>query len=330
MAASRVVLYIGAMNEHNENKVHILVVDDDAGLRELLADYLTGQGYAVGAVADGAEMEAFLAERPADLVILDLMLPGEDGLSLARRLRVRGNLPIIMLSARGEEIDRIVGLEVGADDYLAKPFNPRELLARIRAVLRRHGEPKESIPPASYCFGPFQFDPERRRLVRDGEEVALTSGEFALLRIFVEHANRVLSRDHLMDLIKGFERDPFDRSIDVRVTRLRRKMRLTRQSRAISVPYGGRAICSHRRGAQHETLAGSPGDFVRQDRCHPDRGPVGVPAGRAGGGGGDRIPADGKAFGRRSGGADGAVRPDLGRASARDSPGLRGRIGQEP
>jgi DNA-binding response OmpR family regulator len=221
MAAGRVVLYIGAMNEH---KVHILVVDDDAGLRELLADYLTGQGYAVGTVADGEEMEAYLAERPADLVILDLMLPGEDGLSLARRLRVRGNLPIIMLSARGEEIDRIVGLEVGADDYLAKPFNPRELLARIRAVLRRRGEAKESAQPAGYCFGPFQFDPERRRLVRGGEDVALTSGEFALLRIFVEHSNRVLSRDHLMDLIKGFERNPFDRSIDVRVTRLRRKI----------------------------------------------------------------------------------------------------------
>ncbi|BAN34254.1 transcriptional regulatory protein OmpR [Sulfuricella denitrificans skB26] len=208
----------------NEHKVHILVVDDDAGLRELLADYLAGQGYAVGAVADGVEMEAYLARQSADLVILDLMLPGEDGLSLARRLRVRGNLPIIMLSARGEEIDRIIGLEVGADDYLAKPFNPRELLARIRAVLRRRGEAKESVVPANYCFGPFQLDPDRRRLLRDGEEVALTSGEFALLHIFVEHANRVLSRDYLMDLLKGFERDPFDRSIDVRVTRLRRKI----------------------------------------------------------------------------------------------------------
>jgi len=129
-----------------------------------------------------------------------------------------------MLSARGEEIDRIVGLEVGADDYLAKPFNPRELLARIRAVLRRHEGAKEPAQPAGYCFGPFQLDFERRRLVRGGEEIALTSGEFALLRIFVEHANQVLSRDHLMDLIKGFERDPFDRSIDVRVTRLRRKV----------------------------------------------------------------------------------------------------------
>jgi DNA-binding response OmpR family regulator len=208
----------------DERKLNILVVDDDAGLRELLADYLTGQGYTVGAVADGVEMDAYLAGQPVDLVILDLMLPGEDGLSLARRLRVRGNLPIIMLSARGEEIDRIVGLEMGADDYLAKPFNPRELLARIRAVLRRRGEAKASAPPANYRFGPFEFDPDRRRLVRDGEEVALTSGEFALLRIFVEHANRVMSRDYLMDLIKGFERDPFDRSIDVRVTRLRRKI----------------------------------------------------------------------------------------------------------
>jgi DNA-binding response OmpR family regulator len=221
MAAERVVLYIGAMNE---NKIHILVVDDDAGLRELLADYLTGQGYAVGAAADGTEMDACLARQPADLVILDLMLPGEDGLSLARRLRVRGNLPIIMLSARGEEIDRIVGLEMGADDYLAKPFNPRELLARIRAVLRRRGAAQEPVLPASYCFGPFQFDPERRRLAKEGEEIALTSGEFALLHIFVENANRVLTRDHLMDRIKGFERDPFDRSIDVRVTRLRRKI----------------------------------------------------------------------------------------------------------
>lgn len=207
-----------------EQKTHILVVDDDAGLRELLIDYLTGQGYVVGAVADGVEMDAYLADQPADLVILDLMLPGEDGLSLAHRLRARGNLPIIMLSARGEEIDRIVGLEVGADDYLAKPFNPRELLARVRAVLRRRGEVKDSVPPTSFHFGPFQFDPDRRRLLKDGEEFALTSGEFALLHIFVEHPNRILSRDHLMDLIKGFERDPFDRSIDVRVTRLRRKI----------------------------------------------------------------------------------------------------------
>ena len=202
----------------------VLVVDDDPALRELLSDYLTANGMVVEAVGDGAAMRRALVAGMPGAIVLDLMLPGEDGLSLARELRTHSEVPILMLSARGEEIDRIVGLEVGADDYLAKPFNPRELLARIRAVLRRRGETKESMPPASYCFGPFQFDPERRRLVRGGEEVALTSGEFALLRIFVEHANRVLSRDHLMDLIKGFERDPFDRSIDVRVTRLRRKI----------------------------------------------------------------------------------------------------------
>ena len=211
----------------DSQKEHILVVDDDPGLRELLEQYLVEQGYAVESVADGGAMERHLAQHQADLVILDLMLPGEDGLTLARKLRAQGGQPIIMLSARGEDIDRIIGLEVGADDYLAKPFNPRELLARIRAVLRR----KENAPAAGeetssgLCsFGPFSLDCNAHRLDRDGAEVALTAGEFNLLRIFVEHPNRVLSRDSLMDLIKGYERTPFDRSIDVRVTRLRRKI----------------------------------------------------------------------------------------------------------
>ncbi|PWB46864.1 MAG: two-component system response regulator OmpR, partial [Nitrosomonadales bacterium] len=209
------------------DKEHILVVDDDPGLRELLQQYLTEQGYEVAAVNDGAQMEQHLAQRPADLVILDLMLPGEDGLSLARKLRAKGAQPIIMLSARGEDIDRIIGLEVGADDYLAKPFNPRELLARIRAVLRRKESPQpevESPPSCVLSFGPYRLDVNSRQLALNGEEVALTAGEFNLLRIFVEHPNRVLSRDMLMDLIKGYERTPFDRSIDVRVTRLRRKI----------------------------------------------------------------------------------------------------------
>ncbi|MDP2783555.1 MAG: response regulator [Sulfurimicrobium sp.] len=207
---------------------HILVVDDDPGLRELLQRYLAEQGYQLDAVADGAAMEQHLAAHEADLVILDLMLPGEDGLTLARKLRARGGPPIIMLSARGEDIDRIIGLEVGADDYLAKPFNPRELLARIRAVLRR----REGVDPRKeedserdiFRFGPFGLDPHARTLTREGAEISLTAGEFNLLRIFVEHPNRVLSRDSLMDLIKGYERTPFDRSIDVRVTRLRRKI----------------------------------------------------------------------------------------------------------
>jgi DNA-binding response OmpR family regulator len=224
MAQPTTILYSADMENIKE---HILVVDDDPGLRELLQQYLTEQGYEVVAVNDGTAMEQHLAQQPADLVILDLMLPGEDGLTLARKLRAQGAQPIIMLSARGEDIDRIIGLEVGADDYLAKPFNPRELLARIRAVLRRKENPKTGAEePASgvFSFGPYRLDVNAHQLALDNEEVALTSGEFNLLRIFVEHPNRVLSRDLLMDLIKGYERTPFDRSIDVRVTRLRRKI----------------------------------------------------------------------------------------------------------
>lgn len=204
---------------------HILVVDDDPDLRALLARYLKEQGMRVTAVADGVAMDAVLARDRADLVILDLMLPGEDGLALARRLRAAGDTPIIMLSARGEEVDRIVGLEVGADDYLAKPFSPRELLARIRAVLRRRAGAATPSPPAEVvAFGPFRLDYASHTLTRDGVTVALTTGEYALLRVMIEHPNRALSRDQLIELLKGYDRSPFDRSIDVRVTRLRRKI----------------------------------------------------------------------------------------------------------
>ena len=206
---------------------HILVVDDDAGLRELLQSYLAEQGYRVDAVGDGIAMEQFLAGQNADLIILDLMLPGEDGLALARKLKTRGGQPIIMLSARGEDVDRIVGLEVGADDYLAKPFNPRELLARVRALLRRRCEKEdmqEELVRNTFQFGPFSLDMDSRALSREGAEVPLTAGEYNLLRVFTEHPHRVLSRDVLMDILKGYERMPFDRSIDVRVTRLRRKI----------------------------------------------------------------------------------------------------------
>jgi DNA-binding response OmpR family regulator len=205
---------------------HLLVVDDDEETRELLSLYLGQQGFDVAVVEDGEAMDAWLAENSTDLVILDLMLPGEDGLSIARRLQGEFKLPIVMISARGEELDRIVGLEVGADDYLPKPFNPRELLARVRAVLRRSG-PADATGPVhekGYRFGDFLFDGERRVLYRNDEEVELSRSEFDLLHVFVQRPNRVLSRDLIMDYLSGGERDPFDRSIDVRVTRLRHKI----------------------------------------------------------------------------------------------------------
>ncbi len=211
-----------------EAKQRILVVDDDAALRELVADYLGASGFQVDGVGDGVALRARMAERGADLVVLDLMLPGEDGLSLLRWLRAGGGPPVIIVSARGEEVDRVVGLELGADDYLAKPFGPRELLARVRAVLRRGAAdngPNEFGPVSGVAtFGPFRLDLATHVLARDGREISLTSGEFTLLRIFLEHPNQVLTRDHLITLVKGYERAPFDRSVDVRVTRLRRKI----------------------------------------------------------------------------------------------------------
>ncbi len=207
-----------------EDRPHILVVDDDAGIRDLLSEYLGQQGYRVDTARDGREMDVHLARGRPALVVMDLMLPGEDGLSLTRRLKSTAGCPVIMLSARGEDIDRIVGLEVGADDYLPKPFNPRELLARIRAVLRRGSETAQAQPSSIFRFGDHELDTDAQRLTRNGEEIPLTHAEFALLKIFVEHPNRALSRDQIMDWLKGYERDPFDRSIDVRVTRLRRKI----------------------------------------------------------------------------------------------------------
>ncbi len=204
----------------------IYVADDDAGIRDLLAEYLAAQGYAVRCAKDGAELDAFLAEKSPQLIVLDWMMPGEDGLAIARRLKSQpGAPPIIMLSARGVDVDRIIGLEVGADDYLPKPFNARELLARIRAVLRRPAV--AAVPEREarlYRFGPYTVNLDARSLQRDGVEVSLTHGEFDLLEIFVSHPNRALTRDWLMDQLRGFERDPFDRSVDVRVNRLRKKI----------------------------------------------------------------------------------------------------------
>ncbi|MBL8503103.1 MAG: response regulator [Rhodocyclaceae bacterium] len=205
-----------------ECRGRILVVDDDEGLRELLVRYLKDNGYEAAGVADGQAMKRHLSSHQVDLLLLDVMLPGEDGLTLAREIGAHGGPPIIMLSARGEEVDRIVGLEVGADDYLPKPFSHRELLARVAAVLRRR-------QPAAASgrirrFGPFEVDLEAHRLTRNGEEVDLSGAEFALLKVLIENPDRVLGRDALVELLKGYERAPFDRMVDVRVTRLRRKI----------------------------------------------------------------------------------------------------------
>jgi len=209
-------------------KSTIYVTDDDPGIRELVTEYLSSHGYAVETAEDAASLDRLLGARLPELLVLDWMMPGEDGLSVARRLRAQpGFPPIIMLSAKGEDIDRIVGLEVGADDYLPKPFNPRELLARIRAVLRRQGGAAVPAPAETgraVRFGPFSVNLDARTLSRDGTEIPLTGGEYELLEIFVTHASRALSRDWLMDQLRGFERDPFDRSIDVRVNRLRKKI----------------------------------------------------------------------------------------------------------
>lgn len=206
----------------------VLVVDDDADLRELLIRYLRSNGFDAYAVADGAALDKWLLERSPDLVVLDLMLPDRDGLTIARELRSRGDLPVVMLSAHGTDVDRIVGLEVGADDYLTKPFNPRELLARIRAVLRRRlgGKAREAAAATEhmYRFGPFCLDMRAHQLARDGTEVPLTAAEFRLLSLFIEHANQLLTRDVLMNMLKGYDCAAFDRSIDVAITRLRRKI----------------------------------------------------------------------------------------------------------
>ena len=204
----------------------LLVVDDDPELRELTQTYLMKNGFIVNTVESSVGMDEFLSTNDVDLLILDLMLPGEHGLAIAKRLKKKKDLPIIIVSAQGEDIDRIVGLEIGADDYLPKPFNPRELLARIRAVLRRSSgklEEKE-IESSRLVFNDYELDLNAHSLSRGGEKVSLTSGEFDLLALLAANPNRVLHRDTILDKLTGAERSPFDRSIDVRVTRLRGKL----------------------------------------------------------------------------------------------------------
>lgn len=204
----------------------ILVVDDDPELTELLSSYLGNQGFEVATACDGAAMHARLAEFQPDLLILDLMLPGEDGLTLCRNLRATSRLPILMLTARGDDMDRIIGLEMGADDYLPKPFNPRELLARIKSILRRaeDHETREK-PPKSLHFAGWTLDLSARNLIgADGVVIALSTGEFRLLHLLAESPNRVFSRDQLMDTLAGRDAGPFDRTIDVMISRLRRRL----------------------------------------------------------------------------------------------------------
>ena len=207
---------------------HILVVDDDREIRSLVAQFLKKHGYRVSDAADGREMMQALDKNRFDLVVLDLMLPGEDGLSLCRRVRADSDLPIIMLTAMGEETDRIVGLEMGADDYLPKPFNPRELLARIKAVMRRAAHANIEPPErdtATRVFDGWRLDIEKRQLRSpDDVLVPLTAGEYELLAALVERPGRLLSRDQLLDLTRGRDAAPFDRSVDVLISRLRRKI----------------------------------------------------------------------------------------------------------
>ena len=209
----------------------VLIVDDDREIRDLLARFLRKHGLRVETVADGRAMARALETGRFDLVVLDLMLPGEDGLSLCRHLRATSSLPVIMLTAVAEDTDRIVGLEIGADDYVTKPFNPRELLARIKAVLRRTVGGGRETSEGTLTFAGWRLAAAPRELRDpDGVLVPLTSGEFDLLLAFVERPERVLSRDQLLDLTKGRDAVPFDRSIDVQLSRLRRKIEIDPQN----------------------------------------------------------------------------------------------------
>ena len=207
---------------------HLLVVDDDTGVLDLLRRYFTGQGFEVSTAANGAGMRDVIARTTVDLVLLDLGLPGEDGFELTRQLRKHWNGALIIITGRGESVDRVVGLELGADDYVTKPLDLRELLARVRSVLRR-AAPSASADGVggqdALQFGGFVLIPESRTLrTTGGETIALTTGEYELLRVLVEHPNRVLSRDDLMEHIHGRNAGPFDRAIDVQIGRLRRKV----------------------------------------------------------------------------------------------------------
>ena len=222
---------------------HILIVDDDRDIRTLLSDYLQKNGFRTTAVAEGKAMRKALENTHVDLIVLDLMLPGEDGLKLCRELRATSQIPVLMLTALGEEVDRVVGLEVGADDYLSKPFSPRELVGRIKAILRRTAH-RPRDPQVSevngYRFADWTLDATARSLSHaGGTRHDLSGAEYRLLSILLAHPHRILSRSELMELLRGREHDPFDRSIDVRISRLRQTLGDdARSPRIIKTVYG--------------------------------------------------------------------------------------------
>lgn len=228
-----------------QSGAHILVVDDHREIRDLVSRALAKEGFRVSVAADGRAMHKVLANGRIDLILLDLMLPGEDGLSLCRNLRAGSNIPIIMLTAKGEEVDRVIGLEMGADDYLPKPFGSRELVARIRAVLRRSrnkaNEPNVDSRPKRYRFDRWQLDVSTRELLNDdGITVPLSTGEYDLLIAMVERPQHVLSRDQLLDLARGRSANAIDRSIDTQVSRLRKKLELDpADPRIVKTVWGG-------------------------------------------------------------------------------------------
>ncbi|WP_137680674.1 response regulator [Aurantiacibacter suaedae] len=227
----------------NDQPTRLLLVDDEASLREPLADYLSRQGFLVEQASDAAKARAALLVTTPDLVLLDIMMPGEDGISLCRHLTESKDLPVIFLTARGEATDRIVGLEIGADDYVVKPFEPRELVARIRSVLRRAARSGEAAPAseALYAFDGWLLDPLKRRLTDpEGSVVPISSAEFRLLSAFLDHPRQVLDRDRLLDMVQGREAHLFDRAVDNQVSRLRRKMEAdSRDPKLIQTVWGG-------------------------------------------------------------------------------------------
>jgi two-component system OmpR family response regulator len=227
---------------NDPSPVRLLLVDDEAKLREPLADYLVRQGFEVTQAGTAAEARSRLNENGADLVLLDIMMPGEDGLSLCRHLVEARSVPVILLTARGEATDRIVGLEIGADDYVVKPFNPRELVARIRSVLRRSARgPAPAADDQHFEFEGWRLDPLKRRLIdAEGAVVAISTVEFRLLMAFLERPRQVLDRDRLLDMVRGREAHLFDRAVDNQISRLRRKIEVdSRNPQLIQTVWGG-------------------------------------------------------------------------------------------